>query len=389
MTDPIRNPIPNPIRKEDPQFLNYAIRRVATAAGGTETHAGYIADAICFAHLQGKLNQGLGVYEVIDLALNIGVLDMAATPKIIDEGPAWAVVDGNRSSGYYTLNIMADIAIDKARTSGIAIVYGGNHNDAGSFAPYVYKAYEADMMAMASNNTPPLAAPFGGMDNQLSCPPFDAIAPSGAEPPIWASLKFAEFYDADISEAVIQDKPMAGKWLIDPETGELGDDAGPYAQPFDGYGRVWAYSCGGQIETPRTYALNLWNEAMTSIINPIGIPVHRLSTTDDYLAAAEGKGEATTTVGGSYFLCINPGVFGPIDAAKTRSDDFIESVKNGRAKPGERIRIPGETAYNNLMNNTKTVEVLANHWEPFFKTIAGQYGLSEDSLQNDFAAQKP
>ena len=92
-------------------------------------HAVYIADAICFAHLQGKLNQGLGVYEVIDLALNIGVLDMSAKPQLVDEGPAWAVVDGQRSSGYYTLNVMADIAIEKAKTSGIAIVYGGNHND--------------------------------------------------------------------------------------------------------------------------------------------------------------------------------------------------------------------------------------------------------------------
>ena len=40
---------------------------------------------------------------------------------------------------YYTLNVMADVAIEKAKKSGIAIVFGGNHNDAGSFASYVYK----------------------------------------------------------------------------------------------------------------------------------------------------------------------------------------------------------------------------------------------------------
>ncbi len=329
-------------RTESLAFLKYALERVVLAAGGSADHARYVADAISFAHIQGKLSQGLGVYEVTDLALKLGVLDMSATPEVINEGPAWAVVDGHGSSGYYALNVMADIAIAKARTSGIAIAYGGNHNDAGSFASYVYKAYEQDMMAMASNNTPPLAAPFGGLENYLSCPPFDAIVPSGSEPPIWASLKFAEFYDADISEAVLHNKPMNGKWLIDPESGELSDNAEPYALPFEGYGRVWGYSCGGQIETPRTYALNLWNEGMTAIANPIGIPVNRISDTDEFLAALDGKAEATTTVGGSYYLCINPGVFGPIDAVKAKSDDFVSTLRQSKTRPGHRIRIPGE-----------------------------------------------
>jgi L-2-hydroxycarboxylate dehydrogenase (NAD+) len=376
----------NETRTESLAFLEYALERVVLAAGGSAQHAKYVAQAISFAHIQGKLNQGLGVYEVIDLALKLGVLDMSATPEVIDEGPAWAVVDGHGSSGYYALNVMADIAIEKARTSGIAIAYGGNHNDAGSFASYVYKAHEQDMMAMASNNTPPLAAPFGGMQNLLSCPPFDAIVPSGTEPPIWASLKFAEFYDADISEAVLHDKPMNGKWLIDPASGELSDNPAPYAMPFEGYGRVWGYSCGGQIETSRTYALNLWNEGMTAIANPIGIPVNQISSTDEFMAALDGKSEATTTVGGSYYLCINPGVFGPIAAVKAKSDDFVNNVRQSKARPGHRVRIPGETAYNNLAENNQTIEVLANHWQPFFENIAGQYGLSEKSIRADFEA---
>ena len=119
-------------RKESVRFLEFSIARVAMAAGASEVHADYIAEAICFAHLQGKLNQGLGVYEVLDLSIKSGILDMASTPEIVDENDAWAVVDGRRSSGYYTLNVMADIAIEKAKRSGIALVFGGNHNDAGA-----------------------------------------------------------------------------------------------------------------------------------------------------------------------------------------------------------------------------------------------------------------
>ncbi len=371
-------------RKENIHFLEYAIKRVWMAAGASDIHAHYVADAICFAHRQGKLNQGLGVYECLDLCLQGGGLDIKAIPQVVNEGPSWAVVDGNRSSGYYALNVMADIAIEKARTSGIAIVYGGNHFDGGSFSAYVYKAYQNDMMAMASNNTVPLAAPFGGMENKLSCPPFDAIAPSGDQAPVWTSIKFGEFYDADIAEAVLQDKPMKGKWCIDPVTGNKTDDARPYAKPIEGYGRLWDYSCAGQIETPRVYALNMWNEMMTSIINPLGVPSTGLPTIEDFEKATNTGEEVGASVGGSYFMCINPAVFGSLGAAKQRSDDYVSAIKKTKPIPGSSVRVPGEAGYKSLHQAKETVEVQDGHWEPFFNFIAGRYDLSEDKLREEF-----
>ena len=370
------------IRKESPVFLKYAITRVAEAAGMTATHSNYIADAIVFAHRQGKLNQGLGVYEAIDLVLQIGVMDPKAVPEMVMEGPAFAVFDGKASSGYYTLNLMAEKAIEKAREVGISIVFGSNHNDGGSFACYVHLAYEQDMMAMSSNNTVPLAAPFGGMHNLLSCPPFDAIFPSGNEPPIWASLKFAEWYDADISEAVLQNQPMNGKWLIDPKTGDLSDDARAYAKPLPGYGRVWDAACAGQIETPRTYALNLWAEGLSAIINPLGIPSSELPSIDDF-----ANGNAAPSVGGSFYICIDPSRFGSIEKVKEKSDRFVREIKNVKPRPSQRVRIPGEDGYQSLIENRTTVDVLENHWGPFFNHIAARYGLSEPGLRADFLAE--
>jgi LDH2 family malate/lactate/ureidoglycolate dehydrogenase len=376
----------NLTRKENVHFLYYAIKRVWMAAGASEEHAHYVADAISFAHKQGKLNQGLGVYEALDIALEMGLLDIKASPEVIAEGSAWATIDGNRSSGYWCLNLMAELAIEKARDHGIAIVFGGNHNDAGSFARYVYKAFEQDMMAFSSNNTVPLAAPFGGLHNKLSCPPFDAIAPAGEEAPIWTSVALAEFYDADVAEAAIHNKPLKGKWLIDPQTGELTDDVKPYAEPIEDYGRVWDCSAAGQIETPRTYALNMWNEAMTAIINPVGVPSTALPTVDEVVG--EGTTNTSPTVGGSYYLCINPAKFGSIDAVKARSDAYISAIEKCPPRPGHSVRVPGSRGYQFLQENAETVDVLTNHWDPFFVTIAGKYNLSEEQLRADFAEAK-
>ncbi|NKB35697.1 MAG: malate/L-lactate dehydrogenase subfamily protein [Gammaproteobacteria bacterium] len=370
----------SPTRQENIRFLYYAIKRVWMEAGANEEHSHYVADAICFAHKQGKLNQGLGVYEAIDIALQMELLDIKAKPEVIDEGPTWATIDGHRSTGYWCLNIMADMAIEKAREMGIAIIFGGNHNDAGSFARYVYKAFEQDMLAFSSNNTVPLAAPYGGMVNKLSCAPFDAISPAGDKSPVWASVALAEFYDADVAEAAIYDKKLKGKWLIDPITGELTDDVKPYAQALEGYGRVWDCSAAGQIETPRTYALNMWNEAMTAIINPLGVPSTELPTVEQVANKESNK----PTVGGSYYLCINPAKFGSIDAVKARSDAYVSAIEVCPARPGHSVRVPGSLAYDFISREEESVEVLENHWAPFFVNIAGRYGLSEDQLRSEF-----
>jgi len=375
----------SPTQTVNIEFLYFAIKRVFMAAGASDLHADYVADAITFAHKQGKLNQGLGVYEALDVVLEMGLMDLDAVPAIVDAGPTWVTVDGNRSSGYYTLNVMADKAIEKAREYGIAIAFGGNHNDAGSFARYVFKAFEQDMMAMASNNSVRLAAPYGGMFNLLSCAPFDAIAPAGERAPVWTSVALAEFYDADVSEAAIQGKPLKGKWLIDPETGELSDDAGKYAEPIEGYGRVWGCSAAGQIEQPRTYALNMWNEALAAIINPLGVPSTAMPSVEEVVGDTSGEGRPS--VGGSYFICIDPSKFGPIAAVKERSDSYVAAIENCPPRPRHSVRVPGSTGYEFIRKGDDQVDVLTNHWDPFFVSIAGKYGLSEATLRAEFDAQ--
>ncbi len=369
-------------------FLHYAIRQVFQAAGATELHANYVADGITFAHLQGKQLQGLGVYEALDLPLVMGSLDLSTKPEMIAQGPAWAVVDGNRSSGYYCLNIMADIAMDIASTSGIAIVFGGNHNDGGSFASYVYRAQQAGFFAMASNNTVPLAAPWGGKENRLSCPPFDAMVPNGEQPPIWVSTMLAEFYDAHVAQAVHSNEKLTGDYAIDPDSGQVSDDLRPYAQQINAYTRVFDATCAGQLSSPRMFSLNLWNEALTAIVNPIGIPSTELPTVADYAEneSREEKAALPPSVGGSYFLCIDPSALMPDGLAKTksRSDAYTQSILNTPSKPDESVRMPGQNGYSSLQRGDEEVKVICQHWDTFFEHIAPRYGLSEAILRQNY-----
>ena len=137
-------------KKTNADFLHYCLKRVWMAEGANEEHGDAVANALMIGIRQRKLNQGLGVYEGIDITRRMDLLDIKSEPKIVKEGPTWAVYDGNRSSGYFTLTRMANTAIAKAKEHGISIVFGANHNDGGSFGAYTWLAHEQDCVAQCS-----------------------------------------------------------------------------------------------------------------------------------------------------------------------------------------------------------------------------------------------
>jgi L-2-hydroxycarboxylate dehydrogenase (NAD+) len=372
-------------RTVNADFMRYALKRVWMANGSSEEHGEAVADALLIGMRQGKLNQGLGVYEAIDLAFQKGLLDITATPEVVDEGPTWAMVDGKKSSGYWTLTKMARLAIAKAKEHGISIVFGANHNDAGSFGSYTWLAYEQDCLALTSNNSVPMCSPLGGMSNTISVPPWDGIAPGGEEPPIWMSTKLCEWYDGHTAQAVLQGTKVKYDSVIDPETGERSDDLAPYAVPIEGYGRVYDQTCFQNLHEPRLYMMNLFAEALQSVINPMGIITPEVSSLGEIVA---GDSDATT-VGGSFYLCIDPSHFGPIEEVKAKSDRYARAIQ---ASPpiveGRNPRMPGARGWRSLLSDAEDVEVLDSHWDPFFVTQAGRHGWTEESLRADWEAQR-
>jgi L-2-hydroxycarboxylate dehydrogenase (NAD+) len=366
-------------------FLHYCLKRCWMAEGASEDHADAVADALMIGIYQGKLNQGLGVYEAIDLTRQVGALDIKAEPTIVNEGPTWAMYDGKRSSGYWCLTRMANTAIAKAKEYGISIVFGANHNDAGSFGSYTWLANRADCVALTSNHSVPMCSPLGAMGNTIAVPPLDAIGPAGEKPPVWMSTKLCEWYDADTAQAVLQGTKLKYNAVIDPETGELGNDLAPYARPVEGFGRVYDQTCFQNLHEPRVYMLNLWNELMTAIINPMGTITPEVPSLTDFV---EGTAK-TTSVGGSYYLCIDPSKFGPIEEVKAKNDRFAQAIEDTKPLPGGRNpRMPGASGYKGLLEHAEEVKVLASHWEPFFKTQAGRHGWTEESLRADWEAQR-
>ncbi len=364
-------------------FVEFLYKRFFIATGATEEHAQIIARNISLADKQGKLYQGMGVLEAVLIPIEGQIADMKAEPEMVDEGPTWVVFNGNRSTGHYTIYKMAQAAVEKARECAIAIAFGYNHVDAGSFFAYTSVALENDMVAMASNNSLPLSAPYGGKEFKMSAPPFDAACPAGEELPIVISTKLCEGYDADITEALLGEGKLRAPLLVDPDTGELVDDVRPYAELIEGYGRVSDSRAPWIFSNPRLYALNIWNEFMTSIINPYGIPSTELpSQPSDYF-----NPESPTPVGGSYIIVVDPSKFGPLANMKNKADGYIRSIKDSGKRPRvEEIYMPDEWGLEKVYrDDNPQVDIMADHLKAF-KGFMTKYGLDYDKLEEEWNA---
>ena len=368
------------VRHEDPDFLEYCYTRVWEAMGGSPEHAAILASCVSYGDRYGKLTQGMGVFEIPVAMARTGTMVMDARPEMVDSGDTWTVWDGHRSSGQWAFTLATRKAIEQAGECGIAIALVRNYNDAGAFGAYVQMAIDAGMVAMATNNSLPLVSPWGGMENVLSGPPFAAGVPAGQHPPIISDVSMIDAHDGDISEAYYQGKSLRrGKVLVDPVTGELTDDPAPYIKPMDDYGRITDCEAPTVFNEPRTYALNVFTEMLSSFIVPDSpIPPDIPNPASVWLELQE-----VSLTGAGSIIVIDPSLWMPPGEMAAKVDRYADKVKGAKRRPGvEEIFLPGERGARRLREGGP-VAILPAHWESF-ERIVGEEGLNLDQLRDNW-----
>jgi len=365
--------------RHDPDFLEHCYRRVLGRLGFSAEHARILARCVSDGDRNGKLTQGMGVFEIPVLLARTGVMDVSAVPEMVDEGPTWAVVDAHRSSGQWALTMATEAAIAKARDHAIAVAFARDFNDAGAFGTYVRMAARQQMFALATNNSLPLVSPWGGMENVLSGAPLAAAAPGGGHPPIVSDIQTIEAHDGDLSEAYFRGVKLSGPFLADPDTGELTDDPAPYFEPMEDFGRISDCRAPSVFGTPRMYALNLITEMLAGIINPGARISPQIPGPPSYWL--EPRDEALT--GGACVIVIDPSHWMPAAEPGRKSDLLAEAVKGAKRRPGvEEIFLPGERGWR-AMESGAPVEILPAHWESFTRIVESA-GLTVDGLRAEY-----
>ena len=125
--------------------------------------------------------------------------------QVVHETPVSALIDGGDHVGYYVAHAATRLAIDKARTTGMALVGANNTWYTGLFAYYMEMVTQAGFVGMAVGNGPAVVAPEGSAEARLGTNPMAWGFPCEPDPVIW-----------DIGTCAI----MHGELLLHRRTGE-------------------------------------------------------------------------------------------------------------------------------------------------------------------------
>lgn len=198
-----------------------AIRVCSSAlqrAGFTKQDSELITDHLVDAEMRGSPMAGLArALTVIDVLRTGRKAQPSSVIETVKDGPAYAQLDGHDALGYLVAHRATKIAIDKAKTSGMAVVGAHNFWYSGNLAYFAEMATKEDLMCFIISNASCLVAPAGAVEGRFGTNPVCIGFPTSQKdkPVIWdigtsnimhAQIKRADRLGINLPDGAAYDK---------------------------------------------------------------------------------------------------------------------------------------------------------------------------------------
>ncbi|WP_433277299.1 Ldh family oxidoreductase [Pseudonocardia xinjiangensis] len=165
------------------------------ALGFDGSEAAIVLDHLMDCELRGLSYSGLA--RILSIADRFGHTPLTgADMRITRESPVSAQLDGADRIGYLVGRRATEIAVEKARTSGLAVVGANRTWYTGMLSYYAEMITGAGMVAMLASNATPWVAPYGGTEPRFGTNPICFGFPTGGEVPVIWDIGISEIIHA-------------------------------------------------------------------------------------------------------------------------------------------------------------------------------------------------
>jgi LDH2 family malate/lactate/ureidoglycolate dehydrogenase len=308
-----------PLDTDSNETVRLRVSDARTLGEGALRSIGYTADEalVIATHL---VDAAMCGYEFAGLPRILVIADRPELKKprtpvtIVKETPVSALVDGGNHIGYISIYRAAEIAIAKARSSGVAVIGLRNSWFGGRGAYYVEKIARAGLAAIYAVSSTPTVVPPGALLKVLGTNPLAIALPGKVNPFIFdmgtASVMSGEvlmkaFLGEEFPEIVgIDRKGMPTRVARDLLEGGV--------LPFGGH---------------KGYGLSV-------AIQALGL-----------LAGAKFRNGDVTDFG-ILMIAFDPGLFMPAEQFTTELEELLTRIRGLPRQPGvSEIRIPSERSF--------------------------------------------
>ena len=281
---------------------------VLARLGFDEDDSSRIAKHLVEAELSGSPMMGL-----IRLKLIADLVEKArpGTIRVERDGPTHALVDGAGNPGYLSADVAMEIAIGKARETGIAMVGIKNSSLAGMAGHYALQAAEAGLIGLVYVSSYGRVAPHGGTQPVLGTNPMAFGFPATPYPVL------VDASTSTISNGQVEISRLLGVEL--PPDCALDADGRPTRDPV-------AAQQGALLPAAqhKGFGFAIAMQLLGMLVGGDAVP--------------QGLGNQ-----GIMVMAVDPTVFTPLEDYMAHIQELIGAVKQSAPAPGvEEILIPGE-----------------------------------------------
>ena len=223
--------------------LSRLTQQILEAAGAVPDQAEIVAEHLVLANLRGVDSHGVWHLLGYVQAIQDGHIRANAEPKISQETPASALVCGDWAFGHVVARFGMQIAIEKAREQGLAVVSLVQTHHIGRLGHYAEMAAAEDMISMVwaggQGAEKPAAVPYGGRKPLFHTNPIAMGLPTGNQSPVIIDFATSATAGVKVTNAFNRKQQLPPNSVVDKDGNPTTDpqkfkDGGSHL-PFGGH----------------------------------------------------------------------------------------------------------------------------------------------------------
>jgi LDH2 family malate/lactate/ureidoglycolate dehydrogenase len=306
--------------------------RVLEKLGVPRPEAEITARLLVVANLRGVDTHGVLRLPLYTARLKTGAMASSLNLTTEKETIATALLNGHDGIGQVISYRAMEVAIRKARETGVSYVAVRRSNHFGAAAYYPMMALEHDMIGLTFSNASPRLAPTGGVERLLGNNPWSIAVPAGQRPPVVLDMANSVVAAGKIRVAKKEGKPIPEGWALN-KYGE------PTTDPDEALKGI-LLAIGGY----KGYGITLMVDLLTGVL-----------ADSNYGPRVRGLDQEVDPGGTAHsFMAINLAAFTDVKAFKARMEGYIDEIKSSqKAKGSEVIYVPGEPEHLRVRERTE------------------------------------
>lgn len=323
----------------------------------------FISDVIILSDLFGIDSHGINRLKMYIQQLHSGYIDMQSQPEIVYQTPVSAVIDGKKGMGQLVSRFAMNIAIEKAKLSGVAMVTVRNSNHYGIAGYYSLMASNEGMIGISMTNSLAAIVPTHGVKPMLGTNPIAFSLPATANPFLFdsatsvVSVGKIELYDQ-------LSKPIPLGWGLNSEGFDETNPKEVLKSVFTGASGLHPLGGGSEeMGSHKGYGFSMIVEILTSIIS--------LGATSNHVEEKEGEAGVC-----HFFMVIDPKIFGNPTYIQRHFDNYLNEIRNsGKSVDQIRIYTHGEKEVESFLRRKANGLALGEKTLEDLRKIADEAGL--------------